>query len=63
MARPRPARQSGYVENKIDGPLSPAAFLWPLHLFGNIRTRRGITYDPFTDTAWWFDIKGKRLHG
>jgi hypothetical protein len=22
----------------------------------------GPTYDPATDTAWWFDIKGKPLH-
>jgi len=28
----------------------------------NCELGEGIAYDPMTDTVWWFDIKGKRLH-
>lgn len=30
--------------------------------FDNCELGEGITYDPITDIAWWFDIKGMRLH-
>ncbi len=48
--------------DKIDGQLSPAAFSGRCICPETCELGEGITYDPFTDTAWWFDIKGKRLH-
>lgn len=48
--------------DRIDGQLSLVAFSGRCICSETCELGEGITYDPFADTAWWFDIKGKRLH-
>lgn len=48
--------------DRVEGQLSPAAFSGHCICAEMCELGEGITYDPIADTAWWFDIKGKRLH-